>query len=41
MKTLIISILLSGFIMAQEVVELKQPNSAKIVINFILDIAES
>ena len=35
MKTLIISILLSGFIMAQQVVELKQPNSSKIVVKFM------
>jgi zinc protease len=35
MKALIISILLTGFIMAQEVVELKQPNSSKIVVKFI------
>ena len=35
MKTLIISILLSGFIMSQEVVELKQPNSSKIVVKFM------
>src|SRR4030065_1093159 len=35
MKALIISILLSGFIMAQQVVELKQPNSSKIVVKFM------
>lgn len=35
MKALIISILLTGFIMAQQVVELKQPNSSKIVVKFM------
>ena len=35
MKALIISILLSGFIIAQQVVELKQPNSTKIVVKFM------
>ncbi|MDZ7623950.1 MAG: pitrilysin family protein [Ignavibacteriaceae bacterium] len=35
MKALIISILLSGFIMAQQIVELKQPNSSKIVVKFM------
>ncbi|MBK9099802.1 MAG: insulinase family protein [bacterium] len=35
MKTLIISILLTGIIMAQEIVELKQPNSAKLVVKFM------
>ena len=35
MKALIISILLSGFIMAQQVVELKQPNSSKIIVKFM------
>jgi len=35
MKTLIISLLLTGIIMAQEVVELKQPNSAKLVVKFM------
>lgn len=35
MKALIISILLSGFIMAQQIVELKQPNSSKMVVKFM------
>ncbi len=35
MRTLIISILLTGILMAQEVIELKQPNSAKIVVKFM------
>lgn len=35
MKTLLISLLLTGFLMAQEVVELKQPNSAKVIIKFM------
>jgi len=35
MKALIISILLAGMIMAQEVVELKQPNSTKIVVKLM------
>ena len=35
MKALIISILLTGFIMAQQVVELKQPNSSKIFVKFM------
>jgi zinc protease len=35
MKALIISILLTSFIMAQEVVELEQPNSAKIVVKLM------
>ena len=35
MKTLIISILLTGIIMAQEVVELKQPNSSKLIVKFM------
>lgn len=35
MKALIISILLSGFIMAQQFVELKQPNSSKIIVKFM------
>jgi zinc protease len=35
MKALIISILLTGFIMAQQVVELKQPNSSKMVVKFM------
>ena len=35
MKAVIISILLSGFIMAQQIVELKQPNSSKIVVKFM------
>lgn len=35
MKTLIISLLLTGIIMAQEFVELKQPNSAKLVVKFM------
>ena len=36
MKTLIISLLLTGIIMAQEVVELKQPNSSKLIVKFML-----
>ena len=35
MKVLIISLLLTGMIMAQEVVELKQPNSAKLIVKFM------
>lgn len=35
MKALIISILLTGIIMAQEVVELKQPNSAKLIVKLM------
>jgi zinc protease len=35
MKTLIISILLTAIIMAQEVIELKQPNSAKLIVKFM------
>jgi zinc protease len=35
MKALMISILLTGMIMAQEVVELKQPNSAKLIVKFL------
>ncbi|MCW8822448.1 MAG: hypothetical protein OQK63_00065, partial [Ignavibacteriaceae bacterium] len=35
MKKLIISLLLTGMIMAQEVVELKQPNSAKLIVKFM------
>ena len=35
MRTLIISILLTGILMAQEVIELKQPNSAKIVVKLM------
>ncbi|NWG26925.1 MAG: insulinase family protein [Ignavibacteriaceae bacterium] len=35
MKTIIISILLIGALMAQEVVELKQPNSSKIIVKFM------
>jgi zinc protease len=35
MKTLIIALLLTGFLMAQEVVELKQSNSAKIVVKLM------
>jgi zinc protease len=35
MKALIISILFTGMIMAQEVVELKQPNSSKIVVKLM------
>ena len=35
MKTLIISLLLTGIIMAQEVVELKQPNSSKLIVKFM------
>ena len=37
MKTLIISLLLTGIIMAQEVVELKQPNSAKLIVKFMFN----
>jgi zinc protease len=35
MKAIIISLLLSGFIMAQQVVELKQPNASKMVVKFM------
>lgn len=35
MKALIISLLFTGMIMAQEVVELKQPNSAKLIVKFM------
>ncbi len=35
MKALIISLLLTGIIMAQEVVELKQPNSAKLIVKLM------
>jgi zinc protease len=35
MKTIIISLLLTGMMMAQEVVELKQPNSAKLIVKFM------
>lgn len=35
MKTLIISLLLTSMIMAQEIVELKQPNSAKLIVKFM------
>jgi len=35
MKAIIISLLLAGFITAQEVVELKQPNSAKIIVKLM------
>jgi len=35
MKALIISFLLTGIIMAQEVVELKQPNSAKLIVKLM------
>lgn len=35
MKAVIISLLLTGFLMAQEVVELKQPNSAKIIVELV------
>ncbi|MGB5531004.1 MAG: insulinase family protein, partial [Ignavibacteriaceae bacterium] len=35
MKTFIISLLLTGIIMAQEVVELKQPNSAKLIVKLM------
>ena len=35
MKALIISFLLTGIIMAQQIVELKQPNSAKIIVKFM------
>ena len=35
MRALIISILLSGFVMSQQFVELKQPNSSKIVVKFM------
>ena len=37
MKTLIISLLLTGIIMAQEIVELKQPNSAKLIVKFMFN----
>ena len=35
MKALIISLIFAGIIMAQEVVELKQPNSTKIVVKLM------
>jgi len=35
MKALIISLLLTGFIMGQEIVELKQPESAKIIVKLM------
>ena len=35
MKTLLITLILSGFLMGQEVVELKQSNSAKIVVKLM------
>ncbi|MGB5288893.1 MAG: pitrilysin family protein [Ignavibacteriaceae bacterium] len=35
MKALIMSLLLTGIIMAQEVVELKQPNSAKLIVKLM------
>ena len=35
MKAIIISLLLTGFIMAQEVVELKQPSAAKIIVKLM------
>ena len=35
MKAIIFSLLLTGFIMAQQVVELKQPNSAKLVVKLM------
>jgi zinc protease len=35
MKALIISMLLTGIIMGQQVVELKQPNSAKLIVKFM------
>ena len=35
MKAIIISLLLTGFLMAQEVVELKQPSAAKIVVKLM------
>ena len=35
MKALIISLILTGIIMAQEVVELKQPNSTKVVVKLM------
>ncbi|MBE0572511.1 MAG: insulinase family protein [Ignavibacteriaceae bacterium] len=35
MKALIISLLLTGIIMGQQVVELKQPNSAKLIVKFM------
>ena len=37
MKTLIISFLLIGIIMAQEVIELKQPDSAKLIVKFMFN----
>jgi zinc protease len=37
MKTLLITLLLTGFIMAQEVVELKQSNSAKLVVKLMFN----
>ena len=35
MKTIIFSLLITGFIMAQQVLELKQPNSAKLVVKLM------
>ena len=35
MKALLITLLVTGFLMAQEVIELKQPNSAKIVVKLM------
>ena len=35
MKTLIISLMLTGIIMAQEIIELKLPNSNKIVVKLM------
>ena len=35
MRTLLISLLLTGFILAQQIVELKQPNSAKLIVKFM------
>lgn len=37
MKTIIISILLIGALMAQQVVELKQPNSSQIIVKFMFN----
>jgi zinc protease len=37
MKAIIISLLLSGFIMAQQVVELKQPNASKMIVKFMFN----
>ena len=37
MKTLLITLLLTGFLMGQEVVELKQSNSAKTVVKLMFN----